>query len=157
MNPTHSSHASVTILTEFKPTLADWEEPFHKATRLASKGTYHLVGTPGKPTGGVAMLVSTHLAGNKLPKLVVHPKSRIIEIETRLLPGDGAPMVRILGVYGSRVPVERVLLQSVGALNPVGLRHGRQVWMYRRHRCIARCVKECVALDAATQTIWPHD
>ena len=52
---------SIIALSEFKPT-GEPVEAFSAAARLASAGRYHLVASPGAPTDGIAMLISSDLS-----------------------------------------------------------------------------------------------
>ena len=81
---------SINALSEFKPT-GEPADTFGAITRLASAGRYHLVESPGAPTDGIAMLISSDLSHSGPPSIDVVLPHRVIVFRCRIFPAIEIP------------------------------------------------------------------
>ena len=96
---------SVLALTEFRNS-----EPLSRYERLAIAFGYHLLASPGNPTGGLAILVHSSVAPSAPPLHTIVP-SRIAYTSLCVHQNLDAPPLKIVAFYGSNKAKERALYE----------------------------------------------
>ena len=96
----------VLLLTEFKLGEGATIERYKQA---AHQYHYHLLASPGSPTGGVAIMVH-HSVARDPPKLEVVVPARLAYVSLNVHPDPDAPPLKLVVFYGSTVGKERSVL-----------------------------------------------
>ena len=99
-------------LGEFKPTGAPLHE-FQWLAKVGTSGQYQLLSSTD-PDGinGVAFLIHQDLTPNGCPEITVHHAARVISFEAKIHSDPNIPPVRFVGIYGSSLARDRILLQQ---------------------------------------------